>query len=135
MTRTYIRWWGSASRDLKSEVTTFWPFFPRLLLPEMVMSYNSAWGSIRSLKLLLMIKTTWNRVILLNRLIAQVGRVFANGPGDLGSIPGRVIPKTLKWYLMPPCLTLSNTRYVSRVRWSNPRKGVELSPTTRCSSY
>ena len=25
-----------------------------------------------------------------------VGRVFANGPGDLGSIPGRVIPKILK---------------------------------------
>ena len=23
-----------------------------------------------------------------------VGRVFANGLGDLGSIPGRVIPKT-----------------------------------------
>ena len=23
-------------------------------------------------------------------------RVFANGPGDLGSIPGRVIPKTKK---------------------------------------
>ena len=30
------------------------------------------------------------------RLISQVGRVFTNGPGDLGSIPGRVIPKTLK---------------------------------------
>ena len=28
------------------------------------------------------------------RLIGLVGRVFANGPGDLGSIPGRVIPKT-----------------------------------------
>ena len=25
--------------------------------------------------------------------------VFANGPGDLGSIPGRVIPKTLKMVL------------------------------------
>ena len=25
-----------------------------------------------------------------------VGRVFTNGLGDLGSIPGRVIPKTLK---------------------------------------
>ena len=25
-----------------------------------------------------------------------VGIVFANGPEDLGSIPGRVIPKTLK---------------------------------------
>ena len=31
--------------------------------------------------------------------IGPVGRVFANGPGDLGSIPGRVIPKTLKMVL------------------------------------
>ena len=31
-----------------------------------------------------------------NRLIGLVGRVFANGPGDLGSNPGRVIPKILK---------------------------------------
>ena len=35
-----------------------------------------------------------------------------------------VIPKTLKWYLIPLCLTLSNIRYVSRVKWSNPGKGV-----------
>ena len=28
-----------------------------------------------------------------------VGRVFAYGPGDLGSIPSRVIPKTLKMVL------------------------------------
>ena len=28
-----------------------------------------------------------------------VGRVFANGLGDLGSISGRVIPKTLKMVL------------------------------------
>ena len=31
-----------------------------------------------------------------NRLIGPVGRVFANDTGDLGSIPGRIIPKTLK---------------------------------------
>ena len=31
-----------------------------------------------------------------NRFIGLVGRVLANGPGDLGSIPGRIIPKTLK---------------------------------------
>ena len=37
--------------------------------------------------------------LLLNRLIGLVVRVFANGPGDLGSIPGRVIPKTLKMVL------------------------------------
>ena len=49
---------------------------------------------------------------------------FAYGPGDLGPIPGRVIPKTLKWYLMPPCLTLSIIKYGSRVKWRNPGKGV-----------
>ena len=32
--------------------------------------------------------------LLIYRLISQVGRVFANGPEDLGSILGRVIPKT-----------------------------------------
>ena len=31
--------------------------------------------------------------------IGLVGRVFANGPGDLSSIPGRVISKTLKMLL------------------------------------
>ena len=33
------------------------------------------------------------------QLIGLVGRVFANGPGDLGSIPGCVMPKTLKMVL------------------------------------
>ena len=33
------------------------------------------------------------------QFIDQVGRVFANVPRDLGSIPGRVIPKTLKMVL------------------------------------
>ena len=28
--------------------------------------------------------------------IGQAVRMFANGPGDLGLIPGRVIPKTKK---------------------------------------
>ena len=43
--------------------------------------------------------------------------------------------RLLKWYLMLPCLTLSNIRYVSRVKLSNPRKGVAPSPTPQCSSY
>ena len=34
--------------------------------------------------------------------------VFTNGPGDRGSISGRVIRKSQKWSLMHPCLTLSN---------------------------
>ena len=35
----------------------------------------------------------------LNWLIGLVGRVFVNGPEDLGSIPGHVIPKTFKMVL------------------------------------
>ena len=41
--------------------------------------------------------------------------------------------KLKKWYLMPPCLTLSIIRYGSRVKWSNPGKGVVPSPTPWCS--
>ena len=40
-----------------------------------------------------------------------------------------------KWYLIPPCLTLSIIRYISRVKWSNLGKRVAPSPTPRCSSY
>ena len=53
-------------------------------------------------------------------------RVFANGPGDLGSIPSRVIPKTLKMLLDTSSLTLSNIRYASTVKWSNPGKRINL---------
>ena len=37
--------------------------------------------------------------------------------------------------MIPPSLTLSNIRYVSRVKWSNPGKWVAPSPTPQCSSY
>ena len=37
-----------------------------------------------------------------------VGRVLASGPGDLGPIPGRVIPKTLK---MAHDTSLLNTQH------------------------
>ena len=35
--------------------------------------------------------------------------------------------------MIPPCLTHSNTRYESRLKWSNPGKG--LAPSHTCSSY
>ncbi len=41
------------------------------------------------------------------RLFDLVGRVFANGLGDLGSISGHVIPKTLKMVLE---ISLLNTQ-------------------------
>ena len=43
--------------------------------------------------------------------------------------------RLLKWYLIPPCFTLSIIRYVSRVKWSNPGKEVAPSSTPQCSSY
>ena len=46
--------------------------------------------------------------VSVNRDIGLAVRVFANGPGDLGSIPGRVIPKTLKMVLDT---TLFNTQH------------------------
>ena len=36
---------------------------------------------------------------MLYRLIGLVSIMFANGPGDQGSIPGRVIPNTLEMVL------------------------------------
>ena len=63
--------------------------------------------------------------IVIYRAIGIMSRVFANGPGDRGSILGRVIPKTQKWYLMPPCW----------VKWSNSGNGVAPSSTPQCSSY
>ena len=35
----------------------------------------------------------------INRITGLVGRVFPNDPGDRGSIPGRVKPKTQKMVL------------------------------------
>ena len=40
-----------------------------------------------------------------------------------------------KWYLTPPCLTLSIIKYVSRIKWSNPGKGVAPFPTPQFGSY
>ena len=51
-------------------------------------------------------------IIYYNKFDRDIGpavRVFANGPGDLGSIPGRVIPKTLK--KMELDTTLLNTQH------------------------
>ena len=67
--------------------------------------------------------------------IDLVGSMFTNNLGRHGSIPGRVILKTQKWYLMLPRLSLIIRRYGSRVKWSNPGKGVVSSPSPQYSSY
>ena len=60
---------------------------------------------------------------------------FYNCSRDLGSIPGRIIPKILKMVLDTSLLNAQQLRYVLRVKWSNPGKGVASFPTPQCCSY
>ena len=60
-----------------------------------------------------------------------VDRVFANGPGDLGSIPGRVIPKTLKMAL--DTSMLNTQQYKVRIK-DKVEQSRERSSTLRYTS-
>ena len=62
-------------------------------------------------------------------------RVFANGPGDLGSIPGRVIPKTQKMVLDASLLNTQHYKVQIKGKVEPSREGVAPSPTSWCSSY
>ena len=76
-------------------------------------------------------------------MTGSLGRVFANSSGDLGSIPGRVIPKTLKMVLDTSLLNTQQykVRIKGKVEQSRKRsstlplhlgveKGAFWSPTT-----
>ena len=80
------------------------------------------------------------RYILANieNILGVIGlavRVFANGPGDLGSIPGRVIPKTQKMVLDASLLNTQHYKVRIKGKVEQSREGVEPSPTPWCSSY
>ena len=62
-------------------------------------------------------------------------RVFANGPGDLGSIPGRVIPKTQKMVLDASLLNTQHYKVLIKGKVEQSREEVVPSPTSWCSSY
>ena len=71
-------------------------------------------------------------------ILAYIGlavRVFANGPGDLGSIPGRVIPKTQKVVLDASFLNTQHYKVRIKGKVEESREGVAPSPTLWCSSY
>ena len=76
--------------------------------------------------------------LLLYYLIPDIGlgvRVFANGPGDLGSIPGRFIPKTQKMVLDASLLNTQHYKVRIKGKVEQSREGVAPSPTPWCSSY
>ena len=83
---------------------------------------------------------SWCRYFMLltlkiHRFIGLVGRVFANGLGHLGSIPGRVTPKTLKMVLDTSLLNAQQYKVCIKGKVEQFKEGVAPSPTSRCSSY
>ena len=61
--------------------------------------------------------------------IGLVVRVFANGPGDQGSIPGRVIPKTQKIVLDASLLNTQHYKVQIKGKVEQFREGIAPSPT------
>ena len=60
-----------------------------------------------------------------------MSRVFANGPGERGSIPGRVIPKTLKMVLDAALLNTHHykVRIKGKVEQSRERSSAFPNPS------
>ena len=57
-------------------------------------------------------------------------RVFANGPGDLGSIPGRVIPKTQKMLLDASLLNTQHYKVRIKAKVEQSRERSSALPYT-----
>ena len=72
---------------------------------------------------------------MIYRAIGLMSRVFANGLGDWGSIPGQVTLKTQKMKFDAALLNTQHYKVRIKGKWSNPGKGVVPSPTPWCSSY
>ena len=52
-----------------------------------------------NLSIYIILIVSWIYSKLWNQVNGLMSRVFANGPGDWGSIPGRVLPKSQKMVL------------------------------------
>ena len=72
---------------------------------------------------------------MMGTLIGLVGRVFTNGPGELGSIPGHAIPKTLKMVLDTSLLNTQQCKVHIKGKVDQSRKKSSALPTPWCSSY
>ena len=68
--------------------------------------------------------------ITIIKLIGFVGRVFGNCPGDLGSISGHVIPKTLKMVLDTSLLSTHQYRVRIKGKVEESRERTSALPYT-----
>ena len=86
------------------------------------------WGSeFKAIKVVLLLTTTYYPDIdLAVRMFPMAREIWVKSQVES-------YQRLKKLYLMSSCLTLSIIRFRSRVKWSNPRKGVAPSPTPWCS--
>ena len=61
--------------------------------------------------------------------------MFTNGPGDQGSIPGRVILKTQKMALDASLLDTQHYKVWIKDKREQSKEWSNALPTLRCSSY
>ena len=59
-----------------------------------------------------------------------VGRALANGPGNLGSIPGRIIPNSLKMILDTSLLNTQQYKVRIKGKWEQSRERSSALPYT-----
>ena len=72
-------------------------------------------------------------IIYIYIYISDIGlgvRVFANGPGDLGSIPGRVMPKTQKMVLDASLLNTQHYKVRIKGKVEQSRERISALPYT-----
>ena len=67
--------------------------------------------------------------------ISMIVIVFANDPGDLGSIPGQVIPKTQKMVLDSALINTQHYKVGIKSKVEQSRERSCALPTPQCSSY
>ena len=72
-------------------------------------------------------------MFFINWLFGQVGRVFAIDLGDLGSIPSRFIPKTLKMVL--DTALINTQQYKVRIKGKVQQSRERSNAFRWCSSY
>ena len=77
----------------------------------------------------------WYFYIWSSRAIGLMSRAFTNGPGDQGSILGRIIPKTQKLVLDATLLNTQHYRVSIKGKLKQSREGVAPSSTPWCSNY
>ena len=65
-----------------------------------------------------------------HRFIDLVGRVFANGPRNVGSIPDRVIPKALKTVLYTSLLNTQKSKVNIKGKVEQSRESSSALPYT-----